>query len=91
MRWNLKEACYFEGFNQMHLLYKGSSFIGINKLVQGIKNTGDFFVIFTDMTDIKENLLDVTINDVAKLLRFICGLNNGIILVLDICKSQMGC
>lgn len=64
--------------------------MGVNKLVKGIKNAGDFFIIFADKTDIKANPFNVAVDDVIKLLCFVCSLNNGMILVVGIPRVLSG-
>ena len=54
----------------------------------GIKNTVDFFIIFTYETAIKANALDIAVYDVTESISFISSLNNGIILILSIFKPK---
>ena len=54
------------------------------------QNAVDFFIIFANETDIQANPLDVAVNDVTELIRFISSADNGIILVLSLCKVQSG-
>ena len=68
----------------MDLIYKIRILVSINQLMQGIEYVGDFFIVFTDETD----MLDITVNNVTELVRFICSMNNGLILVLGIGKTK---
>ena len=55
------------------------------------KNIVEFFIIFTYEADIKTDTLDVAFYDVAKLICISCRLNDGIILILSICKPKASC
>jgi hypothetical protein len=57
--------------------------------MHGSEYVSDFLVVFADETDIWADTLDITVNDVTEFIRFICSLDNGMILVLGRCKSKV--
>ena len=72
----------------MNLFYKNSILVCINQLMHGSEYVSDFLVVFADETDIWADTLDITVNDVTEFIRFICSLDNGMILVLGIGKPK---
>ena len=72
----------------MDLLYKIRIPVCINQLMQGMEYVFDFFIVFANETDVQTDTPDITVNDVTEFIRFICGLDNGMILVQGICKPK---